>query len=46
MRFTLALAGAAGALLVAAMPALAAESSFKVFDPSLLDRSVEPCQDL
>jgi putative endopeptidase len=46
MRFTRAVASAAGALLVAAMPARAAETGFKVFDTSLLDRSVAPCQDL
>jgi putative endopeptidase len=46
MRFTFALAGAVGAALVATTPVRAAEAGFKVFDPSLIDSSVSPCQDL
>jgi putative endopeptidase len=46
MRFSLALASAVGALLVASMPANAAETGFKVFDPSLIDKAVSPCDDL
>jgi putative endopeptidase len=46
MRFSLALASAIGALLVASSPTRAEEPGFKVFDPSLLDRNVAPCEDL
>ncbi|HVJ53993.1 MAG TPA: M13 family metallopeptidase [Aliidongia sp.] len=46
MRLTMAAAAVAAALSMAALPSHAAETSLKVLDPSLLDRSASPCQDL
>jgi putative endopeptidase len=46
MRFRLAVTGIGIAIFVTAMPGRAAEPALKVFDPALLDRSVDPCHDL